>query len=157
VYVQNKTLKSKILKNPTNNHVFTFTNQTNYSLLKTNLPPTINLLLLENPLLLKLIITKSSIKERLLFSLPNTLLSLPYNKNTHNTNNILPCNSFSHTLLKKVYSSLSQNKINLNFIPIYYTTLIRFMENISGNKILIQFYPFVNQSVSENFIIKYKL
>ena len=26
------------------------------------------------------------------------------------------------------------NKVNLNFIPIYYTTLIRFMENISGNK-----------------------
>tara|TARA_B110001450_G_scaffold193287_1_gene181522 strand:- start:8858 stop:9295 length:438 start_codon:yes stop_codon:yes gene_type:complete len=138
----------------TNNNELSFINQGGIEQTKNNPHTMLNLVLLENPLLLKLFLPKNNDQVRLMFSLPQTSSLI---NNPININNILPSSNFRHTLVKKVYSSLSYNKVNLNFIPIYYTTLIRFMENISGNKILIQFYPFVNQSVTENFIIKYKL
>jgi len=31
------------------------------------------------------------------------------------------------------------------------------MENISGKKIILQFYPFINQSLTQDWVIRYKL
>ena len=151
-HLQHKTVRNR--RSNTNNNELSFINQGGIEQTKNNPHTMLNLVLLENPLLLKLFLPKNNDQVRLMFSLPQTSSLI---NNPININNILPSSNFRHTLVKKVYSSLSYNKVNLNFIPIYYTTLIRFMENISGNKILIQFYPFVNQSVTENFIIKYKL
>ena len=116
--------------------------------------PVINLTLLQNPFIFKLNIIKITCKSQLLFNLPLRSATKP---NNLTFSNVLPSNNFSYIFLKKVYSSLSHNKINVNFIPVYYSTLVRFMENISGNKVLIQFYPFVNQSITQDFVIKYKL
>lgn len=71
--------------------------------------------------------------------------------------NLLPSKNFNFVFTKKVYTSLSYNRINSNFIPLYQTTLVRFIENVSGHKTLVQFYPFVQQSITEEFILKYKL
>lgn len=81
---------------------------------------------------------------------------------THSNNNkvfsnLTPSNKFSYVFLKKVFSSQSMSKLSKNFIPIYHNTLIRFIENMSGSSVIIQFYPFVDQSISKYFLIRYKL
>jgi len=130
-------------------------------LIKTDYPiinhPIINLTILQNPFIFKLnnFSQKNTINNQFIFNLLPS--SNKKNLGKQSLSNVLPSQHFSHIFFKKVYSSLSYNKINTNFIPIYYTTLIRFMENISGNKVLIQFYPFINQSITQDFIIKYKL
>jgi hypothetical protein len=71
--------------------------------------------------------------------------------------NIKPDKNFRLVFFKKILTSSNLKKIHLNFIPFYYNTLVRFMEYISGKKTLIQFYPFINQSVTNDWIIRYKL
>jgi hypothetical protein len=128
------------------------------------------LIFLNNPILLKMhlkpLTYNDNSKNSLLSSFDfkskylNKLLFVgnPFKDKTSITHsNLTPSKSFSKILLKKVYTTLSRNKLLLNFIPIYYTTLVRFIEDISGLSTLIQFYPFVNQSISTLFIIKYKL
>jgi len=112
----------------------------------------LNIALLTNPNLLKLTLNPNTYPSK------NLLITkvIPYAITKSNTN-LIPSKYFSKIFLKKVYTSLSHNKLTTNFIPIYYTTLIRFMEDISGNSILLQFYPFVNQSITTFFIIKYTL
>ena len=83
-----------------------------------------------------------------------TLTKLP---NYYLNNNLNPTKNFNYICIKKIYTSLSTNRINLNFIPFYQNTLVKFMEHITGHKTLIQFYPFVQQSITRNYIIKYKL
>jgi hypothetical protein len=61
--------------------------------------------------------------------------------------NLTPDLNFRYQVLKKIQTSFSSKKTQLNFIPIYKTTVIRFIEYISGNKTLIQFYPFINQNI----------
>lgn len=82
---------------------------------------------------------------------------LPLLTSTNPNNNLWPSKHFNYEVLKSVYTSTSRDKITTNLIPVYYHTLIRFMENLSGNLILLQFYPFINQSITTNFIVKYKL
>lgn len=62
--------------------------------------------------------------------------------------NLTPNSNFRLIFLRKTQNSFSFKKLKLNFIPIYQNTLIRFMEYFSGCKILLQFYPFVNQSLT---------
>ena len=42
-------------------------------------------------------------------------------------------------------------------IPTYHNTIVRFIENLSGNKTTLQFYPFVNQSINHEWVLHYKL
>jgi hypothetical protein len=69
------------------------------------------------------------------FNLKNNLI-LFNGKIKHNHNvrisNILPEKNFNKVFFKKVYTSFIRKKLNTNFIPIYYITLIRFIEYISG-------------------------
>jgi len=71
--------------------------------------------------------------------------------------NLQPHNGFKFTIFKKIYAFFANNKIHKNIIPLYYHTLIRFVENCSGKKTLLQFYPFVNQCINKDFIIRYKI
>jgi len=78
-------------------------------------------------------------------------------RNTQVYTNIIPNVQFNYTILKKIYTSLGTKKFSLNVIPFYSTTVIRFMEHVSGHKILLNFYPFINQSITTYWIVKYKL
>ena len=78
-------------------------------------------------------------------------------KNLLKTTNILPSKNFNYVFFKKLYTSLNLKKMHLNINHTYHNTIIRFMENLSGNKTLLQFYPFVNQSITKYWLIKYKL
>ena len=71
--------------------------------------------------------------------------------------NLQPHNKFKFTVFKKIYAFFANNKIHKNIIPLYYHTLIRFVENCSGKKTLLQFYPFVNQCINKDFIVRYKI
>jgi len=43
-----------------------------------------------------------------------------------------------------------------DFIPHYYHTLIRFIENVTGKKPILQFYPFLNQNIPIDDVVRYK-
>ena len=70
--------------------------------------------------------------------------------------NLQPHNCFRYITSKKILSLFSTNKIREDVIPLYYNTLIRFMEHCSGKKIFIQLYPFLNQNVAYDYIVRYK-
>jgi len=70
-------------------------------------------------------------------------------ENKH-VSNLKPCVFFKHVFIKKVYTSMSLKKLRINCVPLVSHTVVRFMEYLSGRKTLIQFYPFVNQSVTTN-------
>ena len=84
------------------------------------------------------------------FFVTNTLSEL-------NTTNLLPTKNFKYVFFKKLYTTVNLKKLHLNVNHTYHNTIIRFMENLSGNKTLLQFYPFVNQSITKYWLIKYKL
>ena len=71
--------------------------------------------------------------------------------------NLQPHNKFAFVMFKKIYAFFANNKIHKNIIPLYYHTLIRFIENCSGKKALLQFYPFVNQCIEKDFVVRYKI
>ena len=63
----------------------------------------------------------------------------------------LPIKVQSIIKILKNYKSFSKrlnNDYNVNFLPIYQTTVVRFMEHLTGNKVLLQLYPFVHQSLT---------
>jgi len=70
--------------------------------------------------------------------------------------NLVPTAAFQFTLTKQLSSLFSLNKTREDIIPLFYHTLVRFVEHISGKKFLFQFYPFLNQQVSTFYIIRYK-
>ena len=70
--------------------------------------------------------------------------------------NLQPHSCFRYIVLKKILSLFSTNKIREDVIPLYYNTLIRFMEHCSGKKIFIQLYPFLNQNIAYDYIARYK-
>ena len=70
--------------------------------------------------------------------------------------NLQPHNCFRYITSKKILSLFSTNKIREDVIPLYYNTLIRFMEHCSGKKIFIQLYPFLNQNITYDYIVRYK-
>ena len=89
---------------------------------------------------------------------PGQILGNPNNKLvTIHLTNLQPHNKFKFTVFKKIYAFFANNKIRKNVIPLYYHTLIRFVENCSGKKTLLQFYPFVNQCIDKDFIVRYKI
>lgn len=120
----------------------------NTSIINVNHSPYFLLLLLSNPNLLK-IWNKNLIR---LNYYNNHLLRSNSILNT----NIVPHKSFNYIISKKLLSLFSTNKIREDIIPFYYHTIIRFIEHCSGKKVLIQFYPFLNQNISYDFIIRYK-
>ena len=125
------------------------------------LNPALSLWLINDPFLFKFLLMtpnipitpkyRTTVKNKLTQSCLQSRTINKYN------NNLIPHKLFSYTILKKVHTSFVQNKLLINIIPIYHSTLVRFMEHASGCQILIQFYTFVNQSVATTHIINYKL
>jgi hypothetical protein len=112
---------------------------------------------LENPYLFTICGSTSSHKYLFMYKkllCKNTLTNL-YTPNPYT--NLIPYLTFKKVIFKKLYSSLSLKKLQLNFIPIYQNTLVRFIEFTSGNKVLLQFNPFVKDSITVAWGIKYKL
>lgn len=80
------------------------------------------------------------------------LQSADYLSNT----NLLPSTHFNYTLKKIIVLFRSNLFLKENIVPWIYNSLIRFVEYCSGKKSLLQLYPFMNQSISLEFIILYK-
>ena len=119
------------------------------------------LFFLKNPILLKLDSNLKSVRYsyknmRLIEDFISSKLSNAYTQNYMNNSNLLPNNNFRYVFFKKIYSLNSTKSINLDFVPWYYNTLIRFIENISGRKVIFQYYPFVHQNISKDSIVRYK-
>ena len=73
-----------------------------------------------------------------------------------NYSNLFPHKKFSYIFSKQLSSLFSMNKIREDIVPLIYHTLVRFVEHISGKKFLFQFYPFLNQNITKNYVIRYK-
>ena len=70
--------------------------------------------------------------------------------------NLVPHYSFNKGMAKKVLNSFSNKSFQTNLVPWYYNTLIRFIEDCSGKKALFQFYPFINQEMTADFVARYR-
>lgn len=71
--------------------------------------------------------------------------------------NIQAASVFKKSFIKKSFSQYSDNTFHQNLIPWYHNSLIRFIEHISGKKALVQFYPFLNESISLEWRARYLL
>ena len=71
--------------------------------------------------------------------------------------NLYPNFNFNYFFFKKINTFFNKKYVNLNFTPWYYNTLIRFIENFTGKKIIFQFFPYLSQEINKEFIIRYKL
>lgn len=69
--------------------------------------------------------------------------------------NLLPSISFDKVIGKKIGAHYLSDKFSWNVTPLYYSTLIRFLENVSGNRSLIQVYPFLNQQLDNSWKTRY--
>ena len=70
--------------------------------------------------------------------------------------NLLPNQVFSSTITKYVSSLHLNNKIREDFIPVYFHTLIRFVESATGKRFILQFYPFLHQNIPLMTLVRYK-
>jgi hypothetical protein len=111
----------------------------------------LSLLYILQPWLINTLVNPSTFKNNSEFLLSQ--LSIPVNLSY---TNLQPHKSFKYITSKKILSLFSTNKIREDVIPLYYNTLIRFMEHCSGKKIFIQLYPFLNQNVTYDYIVRYK-
>ena len=73
----------------------------------------------------------------------------------YNTN-LLPSSYFNYTFKKILVLFRSNLFLKENLTPWVYNNLIRFIEYCSGKKSFLQLYPFMNQSISLEFVILYK-
>jgi hypothetical protein len=71
-------------------------------------------------------------------------------------NNLLPEAILDKKLSKTVLNSFKSTFFQENVISWYHNTLIRFIEDCTGKKILFQFYPFMSQDIDLDFIVRYK-
>jgi hypothetical protein len=70
--------------------------------------------------------------------------------------NLIPHVAFNKTLNKKVLDSFTNKNFDEPITPWYYHTLIRFIENCSGQKVIFQFYPFISQTIKIEDTARYK-
>ena len=147
---QHKTFETNFLTKHSLKPKFTNTNVSLYNYLTA----------LANPLLFKFSLTNvvnpkitlstfdsMTVNERNL-----NLMSLEFFDN----NNLLPSKSFKKVITKQAFDFFSSYKFYENVIPWYHNTLIRFFEHISGLKSLLQIYPFINQNITYDWIIRYR-
>ena len=76
--------------------------------------------------------------------------------NVNPYNNLIPVVSLNKTVAKTVTNSFKNSFFQENVISWYHNTMIRFIEDCTGKKTLFQFYPFMNQDVSPDFVVRYK-
>ncbi len=71
-------------------------------------------------------------------------------------NNLIPDISLRKVISKTVINSFKNNFFQENVISWYHNTMIRFIEDCTGKKTLFQFYPFMSQDVTLDFVVRYK-
>ena len=76
-------------------------------------------------------------------------------KSLHTTN-LVPHSSFTFSVSRKIFSFLSIKVLASRVTPWYYNNIIRFIEDLTGRKVLFQFYPFMSQEVSKDNVVRYK-
>ena len=116
-------------------------------------------LLLLNPIVYKLLIGNLGCSANLKSSnlnFYNVVLSKIY-KLPNQPTNILPLPTFYSSISKKILDFSVSEKFRLMATQWYYNTVIRFIEFLSGRKVLFQFYPALESEVSFNFLIRYRL
>lgn len=70
--------------------------------------------------------------------------------------NLLPHKVFSSTISKYISSLHLNSKIREDFVPLYFHTLVRFIEAATGKRFILQFYPFLHQNIPLMILIRYK-
>ena len=70
--------------------------------------------------------------------------------------NLLPTNDFRFIISRKIVNFLGEQSFRPNVTPLYYQTFIRFVENVTGKRVLLQYYPFLNQTIDQESITRYK-
>ena len=70
--------------------------------------------------------------------------------------NLIPHQAFNFSFSRKIFSFLATKVMASRVSPWYYHNIIRFIEDVSGLKVLFQFYPFMSQEVSKDNIVRYK-
>ena len=114
---------------------------------------------LNNSIFLKQIfLTNKSVRhnQSLHLRLISKLINLKTLQTLKLNTNLTPHSSFNKNLSKKVLNSFTNKNFDEDITPWYYHTLIRFIEHCSGTKVVFQFYPFVNQLVSFDNLMRYK-
>ena len=112
---------------------------------------------LDSPFLFK--VNFSSYKNNNLYNIfrrITTVLLQKVNKTFVIATNMFPSPAFNFLITKKVYKSQMDRSGKESFIPWYYNTIVRFLENISGSKILFQFYPFMHKNVDLFYQARYE-
>jgi len=113
-------------------------------------------LLFTNPFLLKIDLFNSG-NIGTSKTLINRLSSIQaLNLDHPNYSNLYPHESFRKQLSKRVLNSFANRKFREDIIPTYQNAIIRFIEFCTGKKALFQFYPFVHQHISKEYIVRYK-
>jgi hypothetical protein len=112
----------------------------------------------KNPLIRRLTLLSMGLKAAL------NLVRLSYNNllsrlgtGGFNNSNLLPTGDFHFFLAKKINNAGMRRGFNVGLTPWYYTSIVRFIEHVSGRKTLMQFYPFMSHEVSKDDIVRYKL
>ena len=118
------------------------------------------LVTVSNPLLFKLNLA-ATINSKITLSTFDSMVVNERNLNLmnlelFNNNNLLPSKSFKKIVTKQAFDFFSSYKFYENIIPWYHNTLIRFFEHVSGLKSLLQIYPFINQNITYDWIIRYR-
>lgn len=70
--------------------------------------------------------------------------------------NIYPVATFRKRVLKRVKKFVTGTMLRINLTPWYHNTIIRFFENCSGNKVMLQYYLSVANRVDSESIVLYK-
>jgi len=109
---------------------------------------------ISNPLLYKL----GGLGSRVLGKELNSTEILPHvgAYNPLDSTNLKMSNSFRKVFKKKAFDYYSMCSFSENVIPIYHNTLIRFLEHSTGSPVIIQFYPFMYQSVTFDWAARYR-
>ena len=111
-------------------------------------------LFLKNPLVFStLVVGSGCINPKGMFNLYERYISSLGN---HLHTNLVPSSSFKYAFLKKVNNSSVNTKHSPPVTPWYYNNIIRFVENVSGKKVLFQFYTFMAREVPKSDIVRYK-
>ena len=110
-----------------------------------------------NKLLLKSILATPMFKKQSIIQSLTTSLNVKNYLNLNLNTNIAPHPSFTKSLNKKVLNSFTNKAFNENLIPWYQHTFVRFIEDCTGKKILLQYYPFLSQTVDAKAFTRYKM
>lgn len=113
----------------------------------------------QSPLFFKIFLWGLCSAEFTNFSFVNsTFLRLVY-KNSgrhHQMTNLTPFMPLRSLLVKKILSNQTNSFLHKHALPWVHNSLVRFMEDCSGKRVMLQIYSFITQNVDNSFLILYR-